>query len=192
MPGSDSGSPSSAGKAESNRETGQRKDVQDGSSLSPAGGVAGDAKSTLGGSLDVARSASTGTLTEDNSDMHERITAVRQGMLGTTAEVAAEMNPGSVWGQGVPGGGGMDWGRPAGAGGGEAGVGVGITARGLDGARVGGGGNVGGGSSSEDASNEEWDAGDGTVALRHLQNLAAQLPYSAWQVGLGFDSWQFK
>lgn len=201
MPGSDSGSPRIAGKTESNRETGQRKEAQDGSSLSPAGGEAGNAKSTLGGSLDVATSASTGTLSADNSDMQERLAAGRSGMLGTSAEVAgsaatvgipnlkSEMNPGSVWGQGVPGGGGMEWGRPAGAGAGEAGGGVGVTARGLDGARSGGGGNVGGGSSSEEAGNEEWDAGDGTVALRHLQNLAAQLPYSAWQVSLGFDPW---
>lgn len=190
IPGSDSGS---TGKTEGSRETGQRKDAQDGSSLSPAGVEAGDGKSTLGG-------ASTGTLSADNSDMQERIAAGRSGMLGTSAEVAgsaaeianlaSEMNPGSVWEQGAPGGGGMEWGRPAGTGGGEAGGGV--TARGLDGARSGGGGNVGGGSSSEEAGNEEWDAGDGTVALRHLQNLATQLPYSAWQVSLGFDPWQFK
>lgn len=37
------------------------------------------------------------------------------------------------------------------------------------------------GASSEGGASGEWDAGDGTVALRHLQNLAAQLPYNAWQ-----------
>lgn len=33
----------------------------------------------------------------------------------------------------------------------------------------------------------EWDAGDGTVAMKHLQNLAAQLPHEAWQASFVFE-----
>lgn len=84
-----------------------------------------------------------------------------------------EVVPGPVWGG--AGGGGVDWGGRQGVGGGEgaaeAGTGAGLEVAGGGVSSAGGGGNSG-----------EWDAGDGTVALRHLQNLAAQLPYGAWQV----------
>ena len=97
--------------------------------------------------------------------------------------LAGNVTPaGSLWEQGVPErGGGGDWGRPSGAGaGGVEGVGAGTGARGLDGGKP-----ARGSSTGSEGGEEEWDAGDGTVALRHLQNLAAQLPYSAWQVGFG-------
>lgn len=83
-----------------------------------------------------------------------------------------EVVPGPVWGG--AGGGGVDWGGRQGVGGEgatEAGTGAGLEVAGGGVSSAGGGGNSG-----------EWDAGDGTVALRHLQNLAAQLPYGAWQV----------
>lgn len=71
----------------------------------------------------------------------------------------------------------MDWGRDGGSAGGSEGV-----VSGVGGGCGGGGGGRLGVSSSMGGNGGEWDAGDGTVALRHLQNLAAQLPYGSWQV----------
>ncbi|CAM9983350.1 unnamed protein product [Ectocarpus sp. 6 AP-2014] len=86
---------------------------------------------------------------------------------GDTLEV-----PGPLWERGGSGDdGGLGWGRQRGGGGGGGGP---VEA-----------GGAGGGSvlvSSSPSAAGEWDAEGGTVALRHLQKLAVQLPHKSWQV----------
>lgn len=79
------------------------------------------------------------------------------------------MPPESLWYQ--PGTAGVEWGVK------------GVAGAGADGnAEAGAGAGGDGGVGAKGGGGVEWDAVDGTVGLRHLQNLAAQLPYGAWQV----------
>ena len=132
-------------------------------------GVEGGTANTNGsGSTDVnGGSAVAGAGAQDANAEGTPAAAAEAGPAAGAQET--EVVPGPLWERGGTGPGGVDWGRQRGAGGSGP-------------VEAGAGGAGAGGAVSPSAHGGEWDVGDGTVALRHLQNLAVQLPYKSWQV----------
>lgn len=154
-----------------------------GSNSSPDSSVATAAAAAVAAAKQQDGAGGDAANTSDSADVNGGTTVVGAGVQDANAEetpataaagpVAAgaqetEVVPGPLWERGGSGPGGVDWGRQRG-----------VAGRAVEAGAGGAGASV---MTSPSAHGGEWDVGDGTVALRHLQNLVVQLPYKPWQV----------